>query len=84
MQNKTIKPGKYRHYKGYEYQVYDVATHSEDESAYVVYRPLYGEGKLWIRPYDMFVENVEVDGKVLPRFAYVGAMADDDKTGATL
>lgn len=77
MHNKTIKPGKYRHYKGNEYRVYEVATHSEDEAPYVVYRPLYGEGKLWIRPFDMFVENVEVGGKLQPRFAYVGDMSDE-------
>ena len=78
MHNKQIKPGKYRHYKGGEYQVYDIAVHSEDESAYVVYRPLYGESKLWIRPLDMFLENVEVDGKLSPRFAYVGDMAQGE------
>lgn len=67
----TIKPGRYRHYKGNEYQVIDVATHSEDETVYVVYRPLYGEGKLWIRPFDMFVEQVVIDGKAVPRFAFI-------------
>lgn len=68
----TLKPGKYRHYKGHDYHVYEVATHSEDESLYVVYRPLYGEGKLWIRPLEMFTECVDVDGKLQPRFAYIG------------
>ena len=68
------KPGRYRHYKGSDYQVIDVARHSEDESYLVVYRPLYGEGALWVRPLDMFMESVEVDGKTLPRFAYVEAM----------
>ena len=66
-----VKPGLYRHYKGNDYQVLDVATHSEDESLFVVYRPLYGEGKLWVRPLDMFVENVEVNGSLQPRFAFV-------------
>ncbi|WP_100644449.1 DUF1653 domain-containing protein [Alteromonas facilis] len=67
-----LKPGRYRHYKGNEYEVIDVAIHSEDESLLVVYRPLYGEGKLWVRPLSMFTENVNVDGKTMPRFAYIG------------
>ena len=46
--------GRWRHFKGGEYQVYGVAIHSETEEEYVVYRPLYGEGKLWIRPLSMF------------------------------
>jgi hypothetical protein len=67
-----ITPGRYRHYKGNEYQVIGIAKHSEDESELVVYRPLYGEGNLWVRPLSMFVETVEVEGKILPRFAYLG------------
>lgn len=67
----SIKPGKYQHYKGHFYQVIDVAYHSEDESCFVVYRPLYGEGKLWVRPFAMFCEKVEVNGLEVPRFAYV-------------
>ena len=67
-----LKPGKYRHYKGNDYQVIDVAIHSEDESLLVVYRPLYGEGKLWVRPLDMFIEEVELaDGTKVPRFAFI-------------
>lgn len=67
-----LKPGRYRHYKGSDYQVIDVATHSEDESKLVVYRPLYGEGKLWVRPLDMFIEQVELpNGTKVPRFAFV-------------
>ncbi len=66
----TANPaGKYRHYKGGEYEVIDVAIHSETHEAMVVYRPLYGEGRLWVRPLAMFVENVVVDGVTLPRFA---------------
>ena len=49
-----IKPGRYRHYKGKDYEVLGVARHSETEEAYVVYRQLYGEGGLWIRPMTMF------------------------------
>ncbi len=66
-----LKPGRYRHYKGNDYQVIGVATHSEDESKVVVYRPLYGEGALWVRPYDMFVETIEKDGQSIPRFAFI-------------
>ena len=66
-----IKLGTYRHYKGNDYQVLGVAKHSEDESQLVVYRPLYGERGLWVRPLDMFIENVEVDGQPVARFAYI-------------
>lgn len=68
-----ITPGRYQHYKGQFYQVLDTATHSEDDTLYVVYRPLYGEGKLWVRPFDMFVESVNSNGKSVPRFALVEA-----------
>lgn len=75
-ENISLLPGLYRHYKGNDYQVIDTAIHSEDETLYVVYRPLYGEGKLWIRPFDMFTETVQVEGKETPRFAYVGPMEE--------
>ncbi len=65
-------PGRYRHYKGGEYEVLGVATHSETEESLVVYRPLYGERGLWVRPLAMFVETVECDGEVVPRFRFVG------------
>jgi hypothetical protein len=67
----TIVPGRYRHYKGREYQVMGVARHSETEEEFVVYRALYGERALWIRPAAMFVESVTVDGCARPRFALV-------------
>jgi hypothetical protein len=63
-----IKPGRYRHYKGKDYEVLGVARHSETEEEYVVYRQLYGEGGLWIRPMGMFIESVSVGGAVVPRF----------------
>lgn len=63
-----IKPGRYRHYKGKDYEVLGVARHSETEEEYVVYRQLYGEGGLWIRPIGMFLETVLVAGAILPRF----------------
>ncbi|WP_158965912.1 DUF1653 domain-containing protein [Paraglaciecola sp. L3A3] len=68
----ALKIGKYRHYKGNEYEVIGVARHSEDESELVVYRPLYGERDLWVRPLDMFVETVEIGGVIKPRFEYLG------------
>jgi len=64
-----LPTGKYRHYKGNDYEVIGVATHSETREAMVVYRPLYGEGALWVRPLAMFTENVTVNGKEVPRFA---------------
>ena len=68
-----IKPGKYRHFKGNLYQVEDVAQHSETLEYFVVYRALYGEGGLWIRPLKMFTEIVERDGKSFPRFEFVSS-----------
>lgn len=73
-----LKPGRYRHFKGREYEVYGVATHSEDGEKLVVYRPLYGEGALWVRPLDMFLETVERDGQAVPRFALIAASASPD------
>ncbi len=64
-----VTPGKYRHYKGSDYDVIGIATHSETREQVVVYRPLYGEGALWVRPLEMFMENVTVDGRQMPRFA---------------
>jgi hypothetical protein len=74
----TLTPGIYRHYKDKLYQVYGVARHSETEEEHVVYRPLYGERGLWIRPRAMFEESVEVNGTSVPRFAFVEAAAPDD------
>lgn len=67
----TIEKGKYRHFKGGEYQVVDIALHSETCEEMVVYRALYGEGKLWVRPASMWNETVEVDGKMVPRFVKI-------------
>ena len=65
----TITMGKYRHYKDKLYEVIGVAMHSETLEALVVYRPLYKKQvQLWVRPYDMFMESVEVNGKTVPRF----------------
>lgn len=65
----SVQPGRYRHYKGNYYEVIGTARHSETEELYVVYRPLYGEGGLWIRPEGMFEENVTVEGRQVPRFS---------------
>ena len=67
-----IKPGRYRHFKGGEYEVLGLATHSETEEPMVVYRPLYGERGLWVRPAAMWNETVERDGKTYRRFTYIG------------
>lgn len=67
----VLRPGKYRHFKGGEYQVQGIATHSETGEQLVVYTPLYGEGGLWIRPLSMFLEAVDRDGKQQPRFVYI-------------
>jgi hypothetical protein len=69
--SKTVKLGKYQHYKGNYYEVIGVAKHSETLEELVVYRALYGEGGLWVRPLVMFIEQVEVDGKTVPRFEYL-------------
>jgi hypothetical protein len=63
-----IQPGRYRHYKGNEYEVIGVARHSESEEEFVVYRALYGEQGLWIRPVAMFLETVLVESLPVPRF----------------
>lgn len=67
-----ISPGRYRHYKGRDYEVLGSATHSETEEAFVVYRALYGERGLWVRPEAMFTEEVTVNGQRVPRFRYMG------------
>lgn len=67
-----MQNGKYQHYKGNYYNVMGVAKHSETEEEYVVYQALYGNGGLWIRPKEMFLENVTVDGKEVPRFIFIG------------
>ena len=68
----SIKPGRYRHFKGKEYEVLGVARHSETDEELVVYRALYGDFGLWIRPVSMWNEAVERDGKTFRRFTYIG------------
>ena len=67
-----LKPGKYRHFKGNEYELLCIATHSETMEPMAVYRALYGEGGIWVRPAAMWTETVERDGYCGPRFLYVG------------
>ncbi len=69
----AITPGLYEHYKGQQYQVYGVTRHSETLEALVLYRPMYGEGALWVRPYEMFTGPITIDGVTRQRFALVEA-----------
>lgn len=62
---------RYRHFKGGEYEFIGLARHSETEEEFVVYRPLYNDSGLWVRPKDMFFGTVEADGKLVPRFAEI-------------
>ncbi len=68
---KTLKIGKYRHFKGKEYAVIGIGKHSETFEEMVVYRARYGEGQLWIRPLSMFTNEVEIQGKKVPQFEYI-------------
>ena len=70
----TLKPGIYQHFKGNKYRVHGIVKHSETIEPFVLYEALYEnpEGKMWIRPFAMFTENVTRDGKTFPRFKYVG------------
>ena len=69
----SVENGIYRHYKGSLYEVVDVAQHSETDEKLVVYKTLYGDFGLWVRPLVMFLETVEVEGKTVPRFEFVEA-----------
>ncbi len=70
----AIKPGIYRHFKGNEYLVLDIATHSETQETLVIYQPQYGARELWARPLTMFLDQVEVDGLQVPRFEWIRAL----------
>ncbi len=67
-----IKLGKYRHFKGKEYEVIALAKHSETLEGLVVYRALYGDGQVWVRPASMWNDDVERDGKRYKRFTFIG------------
>ncbi len=67
-----LKPGIYRHYKGNNYELLCIASHSETLEKMVVYKALYGEGGVWVRPIEMWDELVEVNGQKVERFTFVG------------
>ncbi len=69
---KTIEPGFYEHYKKKKYQVLGVVVHSETLEEHVLYKALYGEHLIWVRPLKMFLGKMVVDGKKIPRFRYLG------------
>lgn len=69
----SITPGRYRHYKGGEYELVGVARHSETLAPLALYRPLYNDTGWWVRPLDMFFESVEIDGQATPRFRRIDA-----------
>jgi hypothetical protein len=76
MENNEVKTGKYKHYKGDTVEVIGKALHSETLEEFVVYKHITGkranEPYYWVRPLKMFLESVELDGKKIPRFEYIG------------
>ena len=72
-----IKRGKYRHYKKREYELIDIVHHSETEEPLVLYRTLYGNYDLWVRPLKMFFEHIEINGKRVPRFEYISSKSSE-------
>lgn len=70
-QMNNLPLGKYRHYKGQEYEVLGIAKHSETLEELVVYRALYGAGELWVRPLVIFTEQIEINGTKIPRFQHI-------------
>ena len=68
-----FKKGIYEHYKGNRYELITIATHSETLEKMVVYKALYGDGEVWVRPANMWNESVNVNGKEVPRFKFVEA-----------
>lgn len=72
MEKSGVKFGEYQHYKGNHYEVIGVAKHTETQEELVVYRALYGEYGMWVRPLGMFLEEVKVNDTTVPRFKYLG------------
>lgn len=83
MTTEEIVPGKYRHYKGNDYQVYEIARHSETQEPLVVYRALYGNFDLWVRPLAMFSESVNVNGEEILRFSLIEKADPKDLSALT-
>jgi hypothetical protein len=73
-----LKSGLYRHYKGKDYFVFQVAHHSETREPLVFYRCLYGDYSWWVRPLDMFTETVELAGETIPRFRFIRALDESE------
>lgn len=76
MTHPSIKPGIYRHFKGHQYRVIGISYHSETLEPMVVYQSLYDseefpKGTLWVRPFYMFTETIERNGRTIPRFEFV-------------
>ncbi len=67
-----MQKGIYQHYKGPKYELIDTVRHSETEELMVLYRTMYGDKSLWVRPHSMFFENVQIDSNTVPRFKYIG------------
>lgn len=74
----ALSPGLYRHYKGKDYQMFQIVKHSETGEQLVLYRCLYDDFSWWVRPLTMFTETVEIAGEIIPRFHYVRALTAED------
>ena len=74
----VLPPGLYRHYKGNDYFVFQVAQHSETRESLVFYRCLYGDFSWWVRPLEMFMETVEIAGETIPRFRFERALNEQE------
>jgi len=74
----NLKPGLYRHYKGNDYYVFQVAHHSETREPLAVYQCLYGDYSWWVRPLSMFTETVEIGGEAIPRFQFVRELSVEE------
>lgn len=72
--NSILQKGIYQHYKGNQYEVMDIALNSETQEKMVIYRALYGNFELWVRPLQMFLEYVEISNKQIPRFKFISGI----------
>lgn len=81
----TLEPGTYEHYKGNQYQVLGVGCHTETQEYYVIYQPLYehlGKPDFWVRPYEMFIESVIIEGKAQPRFKKINESGQNENNSS--